>query len=125
MRHRFFREDDLLKIGWGSDSTLDEWYTILAWVLKTLNQSEERLHLLIDFSDIYVVSERIFQPAFAARLALHPNAGCFLLVSNNPVFVHFVNAHWVHAMHDSTGVRAFLEVSDALSWLRDKPLLRS
>ena len=120
MRHRFFLEDDLIKVGWGSDSSFAEWDAILAWVLRTLDQTDTPLHILMDFSDIYVISEDVFDPQLAARLADHPNAGCFLLVSANPVFVHFVNQHWVAQSEEAIGVRAFLDTTDALSWLRGK-----
>lgn len=122
MRHRFYLEDDLIKIGWGQESSLDEWDAILAWVLRTLDDTTFKLHILIDFSDIYVTTVEIFHPQLAARLANHPQAGCLMLVSRNPVFVHFVNAHWVQPSDEAIGVRAFLDVTDALSWLRNMPL---
>ena len=122
MRHRFFLEDDLIKLGWGQDSSLEEWDAILAWVLRMLGQSDEMLHILIDFTDLYEITEDVFRPELAARLASHPNAGCFLLVSNNPIFVHFVNTHWIPQANEPVGVRAFLDTTDALSWLREKPL---
>jgi|GEM_PF-4167101 len=121
MRHRFFMEDDLIKVGWGNDSTLDDWDKIMAWVLHQLDDSTFKIHVLLDFSEIYVVTEEIFQPAIAARLASHPQAGKLLLISNNPVFVHFVNAHWA-SNDESAGVRAFLHVRDALGWLRNNML---
>ncbi|MFP4322659.1 MAG: hypothetical protein ACLFTK_09410 [Anaerolineales bacterium] len=116
MRHRFFMEDDLIKIGWGDESSLQEWDAILRWALRKLDDSGVVLHLLLDFSAIYVITEEIFHPEIAARLAAHPNAGHLLLVNHNPVFVHFVNEHW--AADGAAGVRAFLDVTDALSWLR-------
>jgi hypothetical protein len=122
MRHRFFLEDDLIKIGWGRDSTLDEWDTIMRWVLRTLDQSGIRLHILMDFSDIYVITEEVFHPEIAARLASNPQAGWILLVSQNPVFVHFVNTHWITQSSEPVGLRAFLDTTDALSWLRNRPL---
>ncbi len=122
MRHRFFWEDDLIKVGWGSESTLQEWDSILAWVLHTLDKSETTLHVLMDLSEVYSVTEEMFHPAIAARLAEHPKAGCLLLVSHNPVFVHFVNQHWITQTEEAVGIRCFLDVSDALSWLRQKPL---
>ena len=118
MRHRFFLEDDLIKVGWGQEGTLAEWDSIMAWVLHTLDQHTSRLHVLMDFSEIYIVTEEIFQPKIAAGLAAHPQAGCLLLISHNPVFVYFVNSHWITQVNEPVGVRAFLEVSDALSWLR-------
>jgi hypothetical protein len=117
MRHRFFLEDDLIKVGWGSDSTLEEWDHVLAWMLRVLDKSDETLHILMDLSDVYVVTGEMFHPEIAARLASHPNAGRLMLVNHNPIFVHFVNDHW-----QAPGLRAFLDASDALSWLRDKPL---
>ncbi len=120
MRHRFFMEDDLIKLGWGNDSSLNEWDAILRWALRKLDESGVVLHLLLDFSEIYVISEEIFHPDLAARLAAHPNAGYLLLVNANPVFVHFVNAHWTASVPDEAGVRAFLDVTDALSWLRHR-----
>ena len=121
MRHRFFLEDDLIKIGWGSDSALKEWDAIMAWLLNTLDDSPVILHILIDFSDTYLITEEIFHPEIAARLADHPRAGCFMLVSSNPVFVHFVNQHWISQSDEPVGVRAFLDSTDALSWLRNIP----
>lgn len=122
MRHRFFWEDDLIKIGWGDESSLAEWDAILAWVVHQLDNSPSRLHILIDFSAIYEVSAEIFPPTVASRLAEHPQAGYILLVSFNPVFVHFVNQHWITQADEPIGLRAFLDVSDALGWLRGKPL---
>lgn len=110
-------EDNLIKLGWGNDSTLDEWDAILAWTLRKLDASTFTLHVMLDFSEIYVVTEEIFQPAIAARLAMHPRAGKLMLVSHNPVFVYFVNEHWIKLSDQPTGVRAFLEARDALSWL--------
>lgn len=118
MRHRFFLEDDLIKVGWGDESSLDDWDKILAWVLHTLDQSTFKLHILMDFSQIYVITEEVFHPQIAARLASHPQAGNFLLVSNNPVFVHFVNQHWITQTDEPVGIRAFLDSTDALTWLR-------
>lgn len=118
MRHRFFMEDDLIKVGWGNESNLEEWDTILVWVLRKLDMSESRLHILMDFSELYHISEEVFQPQLAARLADHPKAGYLLLVSVNPVFVHFVNQHWITQSAEAVGMRAFLDSTDALSWLR-------
>ena len=121
MRHRFFLEDDLIKVGWGDESSLDEWDTVLAWVLRTLDDSPGALHIMLDFSAIYVITPEIFHPEIAARLASHPRVGKLLLVSNNPIFVHFVNQHWItqnEAAASDAGVRAFLHVADALAWLR-------
>jgi hypothetical protein len=120
MRHRFFMEDDLIKVGWGNEGSLEEWDTILVWVLRKLDLSEERLHLLLDFSELYHISEEVFQPQLAQRLAAHPQAGQLLLVSPNPVFVHFVNQHWITQAEDGIGLRAFLDTTDALSWLRGR-----
>lgn len=120
MRHRFFLEDDLIKVGWGSESSLEEWDRILAWALHMLDKSDTTLHILMDLSDVYTITEEMFHPEIAAGLASHPNAGCLLLISRNPIFVHFVNQHW--AVDKSTDLRSFLDVSDALSWLRNKPL---
>lgn len=122
MRHRFFCEDDLIKIGWGSESSVDEWNAILAQALRLLDKSEGRLHIMLDLSDLYDIPEDIFHPAIAARLAGHPRAGCLLLISRNPLFVHFVNAHWITQSDEPIGMRAFLEVTDALSWLRGRTL---
>ena len=118
MRHRFYLEDDLIKVGWGGESSLDEWDTILAWVIRALDESSVPLHVMLDFSDIYHISEEVFHPEIAARLANHPQAGAFLLISNNPIFVHFVNAHWVAEAEEPIGLRAFLDSTDALTWLR-------
>jgi len=120
MRHRFYLEDDLIKVGWGGDSSLDDWDKILAWVLRQLDNSTIPLHIMMDFSDIYVMTEEVFHPEIAARLASHPQAGKIMLISNNAVFVHFVNGHW--AIDESAGIRAFLDTTDALSWLRRIPL---
>lgn len=120
MRHRFFLEDDLIKVGWGSDSTFEEWDTILAWVLRTLDQANTPLHIMMDFSDIYVMSEDVFDPHLAQKLADHPQAGCILLINSNPVFVHFVNQHWITQADEPIGIRAFLDSTDALSWLRGR-----
>lgn len=122
MRHRFYLEDDLIKIGWGSESTLEEWDHLLAWVLHTLDKSQGTLHIMMDLSDVYVVTEEMFHPEIAARLATHPHAGWLLLISHNPIFVHFVNEHWIKQAEKPVGIRSFLDSSDALSWLRDKPL---
>lgn len=122
MRHRFFWEDDLIKIGWGDESSLAEWDAILAWVLHQLDNSPSRLHILIDFSAIYDVTAEVFPPTVASRLAEHPQAGYILLVSLNPVFVHFVNQHWITQADEPIGLRAFLDVSDALGWLRGRSL---
>lgn len=122
MRHRFYLEDDLIKIGWGSESSLEEWDHLLAWVLHTLDKSDMMLHIMMDLSDVYAVTEEMFQPEIAARLAAHPRAGCLLLISRNPIFVHFVNEHWIRQADTPVGIRSFLDVSDALSWLREKPL---
>src|SRR5687768_16705103 len=118
MRHRFFLEDDLIKIGWGGQSTLAAWDAILRWVLKTLDESTTPLHVLMDFTELYELTEDVFQPELAAKLATHAHAGCLMLVSHNPIFVHFVNQHWVQQAHDAFGLRAFLDTTDALSWLR-------
>src|SRR5574341_1305415 len=119
MRHRFFIEDDLIKIGWGNESTLAEWDMIITWMLRTLDKSAMTMNIMIDFSEIFVITEQVFQPALTARLADHPRAGRLMLISRNPVFVHFVNEHWIAQGDDTIGVRAFLETSDALSWLRN------
>ncbi len=118
MRHRFYLEDDLIKIGWGADSALAEWDSILAWVVRTLDDQTSRLHVLIDFSELYHITEEVFPPEMTARLAAHPNAGCLMLVSQNPIFVYFVNTHWVTQSESAVGLRAFLDASDALTWLR-------
>lgn len=111
-------EDDLIKVGWGDNSTLKEWDAIMAWVLKMLDQSALTLHILMDFTEIYVVSTDIFHPEFAARLAVHPSAGSIMLVNHNPAFVHFVNQEWIAQIEAVVGIRAFLDTSDALAWLR-------
>ena len=122
MRHRFFVEDDLIKIGWGNEGTLAEWDAIIGWALKRLDNSEFVFHVLLDFSDAESVTEDMFQPELAGELADHPQAGWLLLVSHNPIFVHFVNTHWITQADQDIGVRAFMRVSDALGWLHNKPL---
>lgn len=122
MRHRFYLEDDLIKVGWGSESSLSEWDMIMSWVLKTLDKSALTLNIMMDFSDIRLITEEVFQPAMTARLAEHPRAGRLMLISPNPLFVHFVNAHWISQGDESLGIRAFLDTADALSWLRNRPL---
>jgi hypothetical protein len=122
MRHRFFLEDDLIKVGWGSESTLQAWDSVMAWVIKTLDDSGFPLHIMIDLSDAYHISQEVFHPEVAARLAEHPMAGKFMLVSGDPVFVHFVNEHWITQAEEPVGMRAFLDSADALAWLRNTPL---
>jgi len=122
MRYRFFLEDDFIKLGWGSDSSLEAWDSIMTWVIKTLDDSSFPLHILIDFTDAYHISQEVFHPEVAARLAAHPQAGKFMLVTRDPVFVHFVNEHWITQADESVGIRAFLDTADALGWLRNMPL---
>jgi hypothetical protein len=122
MRHRFFLEDDLIKIGWGREGSQVQWDGIIAWVLQTLDRSPDPLHIMIDLSDMPQITEDTFAPQLAAKLAGHPQGGWLLIVHPNPIFVHFVNQHWITQTEESSGVRAFLEVTDALSWLRNRPL---
>jgi hypothetical protein len=122
MRHRFFLEDDLIKIGWGSESTLQAWDSVMAWVIKTLDDSGFPLHILIDLTDAYHITQEVFHPDVAARLAEHPKAGKFMLVTRDPVFVHFVNEHWITQANEPVGMRAFLDTADALGWLRNTTL---